>query len=44
MQNLKASNRHNILYGLAVGLGTACPNKSDSLIPTKWMPMEYLTT
>ena len=46
MQNLRASDRHNILYGLAVGLGTTRPDKSDSLIPTKRMPMgllEYLT-
>ena len=46
MQNLRASDRHNILYGLAVGLGTTRPDNSDSFIPTKRMPMgllEYLT-
>ena len=47
MQNLRASDRHNILYRLAVGLDTTRPDKSDSLNPTKRMPMgllEYLTT
>ena len=39
MQNLKAASRSNVLYLLAKGLGTMRKDNSDSLLPTKRMPM-----
>lgn len=42
MKRLKDSNRINILYELAKGLGTTRPDGSDSYFPTKRMPMGML--
>ena len=33
---------HHLVYALAIGLGTLRPDGSDSLIPTKRMPMGLL--
>ena len=35
MKQLQASGRSNILYGLAVGLGTKRKDGSDSIFPSK---------
>ena len=42
---LKNCNQTNVAYGLAKVIGTLRPDKTDSLMPTKRMPMglvEYL--
>ena len=39
MEHLKSANRSNVIYELAKGLGTMRPDESDSLFPTKRMPM-----
>ena len=43
--HLKNCNQTNVVYGLAKVIGTLRPDKTDSLMPTKRMPMglvEYL--
>ena len=43
--HLKSCNRINVVYGLAKVIGTLRPDRTDSLMPAKRMPMglvEYL--
>ena len=42
MTHLQQCGRTNILYGLAKGLGTLRPDKSDSKFPAKRMPAGLL--
>ena len=45
VQNFKPRNQINVVYDLAKVIGTMRPDKTDSLMPAKRMPMglvEYL--
>ena len=39
MEQLKSSGRSNIVYRLSVALGTQMEDQTDSLLPSKRMPM-----
>lgn len=39
MEQLKSSGRSNVVYGLSMALGTKRKDQTDSLLPSKRMPM-----